>query len=255
MDLYTFNEGRVFLMRTVVARSVALLLLLLANPAHAQEPSPSVSEGTMSIAGQGEHEVTPEVLTFFASISHNGDTAAEARTLHLAVMQVIRAGIDELVPQGLFVVRSTYGLRSDQPFRYAPDESLTMTEREKAVYFASTSFVFSIENLPAASTIVSRLAMTDLELSGFKFTVRDERAALLEARKAAARDALDQAGAYADALSLELVGIQSVTDGDAQPVEGYADPVVDTSVPVDLVIPETISYRGSVQIVWMVRPL
>ena len=93
-----------------------------------------------------------------------------------------------------------------------------------------------------------------MEIGSFDFSVHDERAALLEARKAAARDALGQARAYADALGIELIGIHSVTDGEAQPMDGSADAVVDISTPVDLTIPETVSYRASVNIVWTIGP-
>jgi uncharacterized protein YggE len=86
------------------------------------------------------------------------------------------------------------------------------------------------------------------------FLVDQDRRALNEARRAAVRDARDQAEAYADAAGVRLVDVAEIADGEAIPVraDGYADLALPAYVQV--IPPATVTFTASVRVVWHIAP-
>lgn len=212
---------------------------------------------TMSIVGQGEHWVSPEVAEFSGEVITRGDTLAAARDGHPAIAAKVRSVIDGLAAQGLKLDSARYSIRETYPFQFDNSPNLTAADKAKAVYEATTSFALSTENLTGIADVISALGSGDLRIRNIHFTVKNERISLLEARKDAARDALDQANAYAEALGVFLVGIRGVTDGDASPPSGeYADLAIltgpDGRVPLSVVVPNQLRYGARVTIDWTI---
>lgn len=223
--------------------------------ASAQEGYGAPPPKSLSVVGSATYETAPTIIRIYGSVVTSGDAVEAARDPHPAKVKEVRAVLDSLADKGLTIDRSTYRLTEDRPFAYDNSPSVTPEMKEKVVYNAKTTFWLSTRNFADIEEIVSTIARSDLSIGTTTFEVDDERAALLEARRAAALDALDQATAYADALGLELRGIHRVVDGDARPIEGYADlGVLSGTVDLSIVVPETIPFHGSVSVVWMVEP-
>lgn len=241
--------------RSLIIALVAVAVASWSPLASAQETSPAVLLGeTLSISGSGEYEIAPEVLTFTGTVQAEGATEAEARDAHASEIAAVQTVISQLTGRGFKLAKSSYSLTSATPFRDSNAENLTVEERLKVVYTASTVLSFKTENLAEVPQFIAALAATPLEMRQFDFSVRNERAALLEARKAAARDALSQAKAYADALGLTLSSIRTVTDGDARPPsEEMADLYIPLDRKLSIVVPDTITYSGSVDVVWEIQ--
>jgi uncharacterized protein YggE len=231
--------------------------------AQAQEqPTRVVPPNTLAIHGEGTYEVKPERATFSLTVTTTGAAAQAARDPHPAMVTKVRALIDGLASEGLTIERASYGFVEDQPNRYVASDKMTDKERNRIVYTATTVFTLTTENLVKINDMISVLAAADAEMSSVSFTVKNERAPLLQARKAAASDALEQAKAYAEALEVELVDIRDVTDGEASPPtysDGEADLMVMTPAggaaprQLSIVVPDTLAFTASVNVDWTIK--
>ena len=211
----------------LVSSCVLMFCLVLLPPAAQAQSETAAQPSGLSITGHGEYDVAPEFLSLVGNVETEGFSADAILAPHFSVAAKVRKVIDELSGRGLKLVRQNYSLRSSQPNLY--DNELPLQERQQRVFTATTSFTFRIDDLSSAPALVSELAKSWIGLGDLHYEVEDDRAALLEARKAAGRDALEQAEAYADALGLTLMRVRLVTDSDAQVVDGYADLIDSTS--------------------------
>ncbi|GGC57876.1 hypothetical protein GCM10010994_16080 [Chelatococcus reniformis] len=87
--------------------------------------------------------------------------------------------------------------------------------------------------------------------------MKNRRAVLNEARRAAVIDAREQADVYADAAGLRLVEITDIADGNARPpISGEADlPVAHEGVRTLAILPPaTLRFDASVQMRWRIAP-
>lgn len=244
-------------MKTLLHLLVPICLLCLPNVADAQTTSAvgTASPDTLSILGQGEYDAKPEKVELTGKVVTEGQSVASARDAHPAVVAKVRSVIDGLAAQGLKLDSATYKIEEIRP---SQDEETTANVSTKTVYDATTTFRLSTENLDKIADLVSALAASDLQLDTINFTVKNSRAPLIEARKAAASDALEQADAYATALGITLAEIKSVRDGDATPPDGEADLTAglhrSRRSPLSIVIPDTLPYTASVNIDWVIKP-
>lgn len=231
----------------------------LTAAAHAQQydsGSPRLAH-TMSIVGEGEHWIAPQTAEISGEVVTTGDSLGEARDPHPEVVAAVKNAIEALAADGLVLESARYSIRETFPLQYDSSPDLTEAERRKSVFAATTSFRLSTENLAGLGDLISVLGSGDLRIQSIHFTVSDERLPLLEARKDAARDALEQANAYADALGIDLVEIRSVTDGEASPPSYEAADLgivlgPDGTPPLAIAIPELLSYRASVTVDWTI---
>lgn len=226
------------------------LSLVVCGSSPAQEEARVPSEG-LAVFGSATYRVPPTIVRITGFVTTSGETLAEARDAHPAAVVAVRRVLDEQAANGLKIVRSTYRIVETRPYQYDDSPNVTPEMKEKVVYEATTSFELETSNFVAIDEIATAVAATDLLITDTEFEVEDERMPLLEARKAAARDALSQAEAYAEALNLKLVGVRSVTDGEARPPDGYADlGVLPPDGSIRIVIPETIPFHASVYVTW-----
>lgn len=225
-----------------------------------QESTPTLPPNTISIIGQGEFWAPPEIAEFSAEVVTRGDTLAEARDAHPGPAQAARETIESLAPSGLELESAQYSMREIdpcEPYRYARQLNDAPPCDEEPYFEATTRYQLSSANLADVGDVVSTLAAQELLVSRIAFRVKDRRTPLLEARKDAARDAREQAEAYAEALGVELVDIRNVTDGDATPIEGYADLGVLTpgpapKIPIEIAVPDQLEFNASVRVDWTV---
>lgn len=219
--------------------------------------TPQKPARTLSIVGEGQYDAKPEVVELTGTVVTTGATIAAARDPHPETVAKVRAIIDSLAAQGLKLDSAKYKFEEDHPSQYDTSVPASAKEKDKVVYQATTTFELSTENLAKIADLVTALSNSDLQLDTINFTVKNPRLPLLEARKDAARDALGQAKAYAEALGITLVEIRSITDGDATPPDGEADlarPVREAGKPpLSIVIPDALTYTARVSIDWTIK--
>jgi uncharacterized protein YggE len=230
-----------------------LLFVSLTLPAAAQERQAEPPTGaTLVVKGAGRVEVKPDYALFSTTVSTKGRTLAEAAKAHedratraLSVLQSLKgAGLE--ITTTSFRLGHELPLTSRQPAPEKPSEPL---------FVAVTKFELRVRPIDSLNGIVTKLAESGLfEVQRIVFLVDQERAALNEARRAAVRDARDQAEAYADAAGLRLVGVTEIADGEAVSLlaEGYADLAIPKYV--QIIPPSTVTFTASVKVVWRMAP-
>lgn len=247
------------------AKRVFLLTLLIgigAGPglalAQTTTDTPQKPARTLSIVGEGRYDAKPEIVELTGTVVTTGATIAAARDPHPETVAKVRAIIDSLAAQGLKLDSAKYKFEEDHPNQYDTSVPAAAKDKNKVVYQATTTFELSTENLAKIADLVTALSDSDLQLGTINFTVKNARLPLLEARKDAARDALGQARAYAEALGINLVEIRNITDGDAAPAEDeQADLVFPKRAPgkppLSIVVPDRLSYTARVSIDWTIK--
>jgi uncharacterized protein YggE len=229
-----------------------LLLVSLALPAAAQEPSAEPHTGaTLAVKGEGRVNVKPDYAQFFATVSTRGRSLSDAATAHeeratraLSVLQGLKAAGVEV---------DTTSFRLNQQFPQAGRQP--QEKPSEPQFVAVTSFNLKARPIDALNGIITKLASSGLfEVQNVSFLVDQERAALNDARRAAVRDARDQAEAYADAAGVRLAAVAEIADGEAIPVraDGYADLARPTYV--QIIPPATVAFTASVRVVWRIAP-
>jgi uncharacterized protein YggE len=213
---------------------------------------------TLSIVGEGQFEAKPEKAELTGTVVTEGETIAAARDPHATAASRVRAIIDGLAAQSLRLDSANYSFQEDRPNRFDTSGTMSAKDKNKVVYIATTTLQMSTENLAKIADLATALANSDLRLENIHFTVKNPRLPLLEARKDAARDALDQAKAYAAALDIDLVEIRNITDGDATPPgQEEADlamaPREAGKPPLSIIIPDTLTYTARVNIDWTIK--
>jgi len=222
-----------------------------ASGAEAEESAEPTVGGAVTVVGHAEYAVHPQIASIAVSVSSHGETLDEAQRQTEQRMASGQTVLSALAPRGLKIVRQNYYVQDRSPPR-AQGSAATKPDWE-----ATTSYQLAVGPLGDLSAIVGELVAGGFEVRNISFSIRDVRAALLAARKLAARDALEQAKAYTEALGVELGEIRSIADGEANPrMDGEADlPTRKGGPPISVQVPDTISFDASVQIVWRIgRP-
>lgn len=249
-----FFATRVFLLTLLLGVS-AIPDLALAQTATDSAARPA---RTLSIVGEGRYDAKPERAELTGTVVTEGDTIATARDPHPAIVSRVRAVIDGLAAQGLKLDSANYKFQEVRPNQFDTSGAISAKDKNKVVYIATTTLQMSTENLSKIADLATALANSDLRLENIHFTVKNTRLPLLEARKDAARDALDQAKAYAAALDIDLVEIRNIADGDATP-PGQEDadlampPREAGKPPLSIVVPDTLIYSARVSIDWTIK--
>ncbi|MGL4291202.1 MAG: SIMPL domain-containing protein [Phreatobacter sp.] len=234
--------------------ALVMSLMSLAPAAHAQQPAQSGSSRGpfMAILGSGSHEVPPATASLDVRIETTGATLAEAVEPHAAKAQAVREAIERLGADGLQLRRASYSSRLESPM--VPNAQGVVV-RAEPIYRAVTRFTLGTSQLDKLQSQLTQLAgLPDLLFDGvLRFSAADERRALLQARQAAARDAREQALAYAEATGVRLVEIMEITDGEARPADGVADMPSLSPGALVFVVPQSLTFHSSVNIVWRIR--
>lgn len=204
----------------------AALFLAPAIPAVAHE------QGIITMTGRGEVSATPDLATIEVGVSTHAKTVAEAISENNAqvagVFEVLdKAGIDELD-------RQTEGFNVREQRVYPSDDN-DLEEPQIVGYNVSNDLSVRIHDLDRLGEILGALGQNGANnFQGIKFGVSNRVPLELQARKAAAADALAKAQLYADALGITLGDIKSVSEnGPVTSSSGFDIPVIEAPVIVE----------------------
>lgn len=221
----------------------------------------SKREPVLTVLGRGSYETRPELARLSATVSTDGKTLEDTAKPHEERSTRASKVLKDLAGAGLEVEKSSFSIAERRVQR--PTASIAGVPGQPMAtvvegYVAKTTYSLKATSLDRLNQIVTKLAETGLfQIDTVRFYVLNERAALNEARRSAMLDAREQAEAYASPVDLELGQILAITDGEARPVEGYADLPARRAVgpySVQIVPPATVEFTASVNVTWQIAP-
>jgi uncharacterized protein YggE len=171
----------------------------------------------ITLSGHGEVMKAPDMAMLSMGVNSNAATAGEALAANSTSMQALlaalkQAGIDEKdIQTSDFTVqpRLDYGSNNTgQPPKVVGYDVVNMVR-------------VTVREIPALGGILDKAVQSGSnQIGGISFAVKDQQAALDEARKMAVADAIRKADVYAAAAGVALGQIVSISESG-----GYSPPV------------------------------
>jgi uncharacterized protein len=191
----------------LVTRSLALLLVLSAFPAAAQNVELELRPGEtlLQVDAVGKHPSRPDMMRFEAGIVSTGRTAREATEANAALAQRL---VETLRAAGVEArdVRTTT-LRLTPRLERRRDD-VEEVEPRILGYVARNALDVRVRDIRRGSAILdSLIAAGANEVNGPIFELGDDRAAIRSARTNAVAAAREEADAYAAALGMRVARV------------------------------------------------
>lgn len=240
---------------------LTVVAVTLLGPAFAQTPggNPLPSAGSvLTVKGAGTFVQKPDYGRFEVSVTTRGKTLETTVTAHEERAGSAITVLRRFEALGVGIEKSRFRLDESRPGYQAPrypGDRPPPPERIENPFTATTTFTLKVGGIDNLNTAMSRIAETGLfHIETVTFKVENERAALLEARRAAMTDAREQAKVYAEAADIRLVEISAITDGEASPSELGAADMARSARRIQLVPPATLSFDATVNVTWRIAP-
>lgn len=194
--------------------------LLPAMPAAAQETTAGRQPPRISVVGEGEVSVAPDMAVVTLSVLREAATAREALAANSAAMKEV---LDALKAAGI----AERDIQTSR-FNIQPRYTQSKTQEPKiAGYAVSNEVTVRIRKLAEAGSVIDKVV--DLGVNqggGITFVKEDLKETLTEARKRAVADALDKARTLAEAAGVKLGPVLSIEENAVPPRPiAYAAPM------------------------------
>lgn len=189
--------------------SLACAAAMLSAPAVAQQ-APAQPSPRISVAGEGEVSVAPDMAILTLSVVREADTAREALSASNEAMKQVLAGLKAagIAERDL----QTAGLNI-QPRYTQPGPQAKPQAPKISGYSASNALTVRIRDLSAVGAILDKTISLGVNQGGdISFVNDDLKPSLTEARKRAVTDAMARARTLADAASVKLGRILSIEE-------------------------------------------
>jgi hypothetical protein len=185
----------------------SLVVLFAASPALAQNPNP---EPMLSVQGNGEVRVTPDVALVRLGIAVQDETASQVQQ---EANRVASAVIDAVLGEGI-AERQVQTARLQLSPIYGRQEPGDNDTPRIVGYRASNTVTIRVEDLTRVGAVVdAALGAGANQLEGIGFGLDDDQAAREDALRAAVEEARSKAQVMAVALGVELDGILAINEG------------------------------------------
>ncbi len=183
--------------------TVLASVALLASPALADD-----AKALITVTGEGQVAVVPDMATISLGVTVNGDTAKAALDANSAALAVV---LERLTAAGIEAKDiQTSGLSLGPVYDYSASGGVQNVQG----YTASNMVTVQVRALDKVGPVLDA-SVTDGAnmLNGITFGLLDPVPVTDEARKKAVEDARRKAGLYAGAAGVELGDIVSITEG------------------------------------------
>jgi hypothetical protein len=185
----------------------SLVVLFAASPALAQNPNP---EPMLSVQGNGEVRVTPDIALVRLGIAVQDETASQVQQ---EANRVASAVIDAVLGEGI-AERQVQTARLQLSPIYGRQEPGDNDTPRIVGYRASNTVTIRVEDLTRVGAVVdAALGAGANQLEGIGFGLDDDQAAREDALRAAVEEARSKAQVMAVALGVELDGILAINEG------------------------------------------
>lgn len=226
---------------------------LLAAPAMAQQNPSSQQPPRISVTGEGEVAVAPDMAILNLSVLREGETARAALTAANEAMKQVLAALKEagVAERDL----QTSGL-SIQP-RFAQPGKDRNGEPKITGYAVSNALTVRVRKLADAGALLDKAVSLGVNQGGGIVFVKDDlKPTLTEARKLAVADAVARARTLAEAADIKLGRILQIEEQSSLPRPmPYGGPMrmAASDVGVPLASGEN-TYRTQVNVVFEIAP-
>jgi uncharacterized protein len=186
--------------------SILLATLLAANPVLADEVKMS---RIISLSGHGEVRAVPDMAAISMGIMSSAETARAALDANTKAMTELMANLkaanieDKDITTANFSVnpRLDYGQNGGQVPKLVG-------------YDVTNQVTVIIQKIDGLGALLDKAVSSGSnQINGISFSVSNPDAAMDEARKLAVKDAMHKAQIYADAASINLGNIMSISEG------------------------------------------
>lgn len=223
--------------------------MLPAAPAAAQDSAAARLLPRISVMGEGEASVAPDMAVVTLSVLREAGTAREALNANSAAMKEV---LDALKAAGI-AERDIQTSRLDIQPRYSQPSRDKPQEPKIVGYAVSNEVTVRIRKLAEAGAVIDKVVGLGVNQGGgISFVKEDLKATMTEARKRAVADALDKAGTLAEAAGVKLGPILSIEENAAPPRPiAYAAPM--RKAAADMAVPLASgenSYQTQVSVVF-----
>jgi uncharacterized protein YggE len=229
-------------------KALLTAVLVLAAPTMAIAQDRGVLR-QITVSGEAEVLVVPDMATISVGSLSRGDTAAQAMDLSTDSIAAILARLTENGIEARDIQTSSLSLRED-----------TYWDRDKQIdiprgFLASNSLTVRVRDLDQMGKVIGLLIGDGANrLTGLSFGIQDAAPLEDEARRRAVKDALHKAGIFADAAGVKLGAVLTLSDTASPAVSpmarGFAEPMVLAEAAKDVPIAAgEISARAEVTMV------
>lgn len=198
----------------LAASTLLAAAVMPALPASAQDAEARRVPPRISVTGEGEVSVAPDMAIVNLSVIREADTAKSALAANSTAMKQVldalkAAGIAERdVQTSNFTIQPRY----QQPPRDKPQDPKIIG------YSVSNEVTVRIRKLDEAGGIIDKVVGLGVNQGGgINFVKEDTKAVMTEARKRAVADAIEKARTLVEAAGAKLGPVLSIGEGGAGP--------------------------------------
>lgn len=238
----------------MLAGTAGIVAGLLAGPALAQSPQPTIvpgtntTEHTITVNGVGTIKVRPDVADVQLGIQITRDTARAARDDAADAMNKVLAALRELglADADLQTAYMTIG----------PVYDYSSSTQRLTGYQVSNVINVHVRDLAKLADVVDHsVSAGATTVNGITFNVADRSSAERQAREAAVRDARAHADTLAAAAGVTIIGVASISEASMAgpwpyPMAERAMMAQDASTPV---LPGTSDVSLTVSVVYLIQ--
>lgn len=201
------------MLRAALPFLASALLCAAAVPAAAQTaPAPTIAEAQprISVTGEGEKALRPDIALLTFSVMREAPSAREALTANNEAMAEVIAALKEdgIADRDL----QTAGIQINPRYDY-PNDGKGGQRAELAAYQVTNTLSVRVRDIARTGAILDKVVSLGVNQGGgISFTNADPSAALAEARRAAVADAMEKARTLAQAAGVELGRILEISE-------------------------------------------
>ncbi len=195
------------------ATAFAALILaapILASPALADTATPNAT--TLSLSVEGESTATPDMATVSFGVQIQGKTAADALQANNARMTAVMAALKNAGIATRDIQTSSLNLNPQ--YTYGNNVPPTLNG-----YQASDQITVRVEDLSRTGPVIDQVVKAGInQIDSVTFGLKDNNAALDQARQSAVATLAQRANLYATATGLHVSRLVSIEEGEHQSV-------------------------------------
>ncbi|TDK38963.1 SIMPL domain-containing protein [Rhizobium deserti] len=195
--------------------SASLPALLAAQPLLAQESRPR--EPVISVSGQGEAAVAPDMALLSLSVVRNGKTAEEALSSNSAAMNEVLSSLRKSGVADRDIQTSNFSIHPQ--YRQSEPKDGVVEPPQVVGYEVSNMLMLKVRELGKLGDLIDSSVKLGVNQGGqISFTNDKPEAVLTDARNAAVADAVAKARTLTEAAGVKLGRILEINENSALPM-------------------------------------
>lgn len=193
--------------------AISLLLVTTLTPAALSAQERERKEPVITVTGEGDATVAPDLAIVSLGVAETRKTAREALDVANRAMSAV---IDALKKQGIAPRDlQTSGLSIQAQYSYPQNEDGTPKPPVLTGYTVSNTLTVRIRDLAKVGAVIDQAVTLGVNQGGdIRFTNEDPAGTVTEARTEAVKNAIDKARTLADAAGVKLGRILEITEAE-----------------------------------------